>query len=444
MLRESIIALLLSLFISADGITASIWQNGSQNNVLRAAGPVTSGMGISTHSTADSDLDGMKAVGFNFVRIDFRWDRVESTPGVYNWEETDRRVAAIAERGMRPIMILDYSNPIYTTEAPGARTRWNAPHDPKSIRAFSDWAARAARRYARFNPVWELWNEPDTADLWPPRANPNAYLALAESSCTAIRAVDSRATIWGPALSSQHHLSALASPFLKQVLASSLPACLSAISVHPYAFWSEIDRAPDYWNAVRRMPVRTARPFVSSESGISNYGTRITAATQASYLARMFIYDHMAHIPVSIWYDWRDDGRDPLEPEHHFGLLDVNGKPKPAYVALATLVHQTAGLDRQCLVQNNSRSLLYDWQVDRPNQIVLIAWATTQGLKGLSTDPTGPISVPLPAAKGTPTAVDFSGHPASIREIGPDSWQIDGGGQPYYVRYAGTLPAACS
>jgi hypothetical protein len=26
-------------------------------------------------------------------------------------------------------------------------------------------------------------------------------------------------------------------------------------------------------------------------------------------------------IPLSIWYDWRDDGTDPNEGEHHFGLV---------------------------------------------------------------------------------------------------------------------------
>src|SRR5439155_26866643 len=49
-------------------------------------------------------------------------------------------------------------------------------------------------------------------------------------------------------------------------------------------------------------------------------------------------------IAISIWYDWRDDGSDPKDPEHHYGLVrkaDQSGRdqvyePKPAYRAAKT------------------------------------------------------------------------------------------------------------
>ena len=50
-------------------------------------------------------------------------------------------------------------------------------------------------------------------------------------------------------------------------------------------------------------------------------------------------------ISLSIWYDWRDDGVEPKEPEHHFGMVSNayhQGRepvydPKPAYLAAKTL-----------------------------------------------------------------------------------------------------------
>ena len=49
-------------------------------------------------------------------------------------------------------------------------------------------------------------------------------------------------------------------------------------------------------------------------------------------------------VPISIWYDWHDDGPDPKEPEHHFGTVGYSYKAtqqpvyaeKPAYVAART------------------------------------------------------------------------------------------------------------
>ena len=50
-------------------------------------------------------------------------------------------------------------------------------------------------------------------------------------------------------------------------------------------------------------------------------------------------------ISLSIWYDWRDDGLNPNQPEHHFGTVsnfyhegrDPVYDPKPAYLAAKTL-----------------------------------------------------------------------------------------------------------
>ncbi len=49
-------------------------------------------------------------------------------------------------------------------------------------------------------------------------------------------------------------------------------------------------------------------------------------------------------VPISIWYDWHDDGPNPKEPEHHFGVVGYAYKAaqrpvcaeKPAYVAART------------------------------------------------------------------------------------------------------------
>ncbi len=39
----------------------------------------------------------------------------------------------------------------------------------------------------------------------------------------------------------------------------------------------------------------------------------------------MFLTNVANDIPLSIWYDWRDDGDDPKEAEHRFGI--VHRKP---------------------------------------------------------------------------------------------------------------------
>ena len=42
------------------------------------------------------------------------------------------------------------------------------------------------------------------------------------------------------------------------------------------------------------------------------------------------------------WYDFREDGEDPLYNEHHFGVVRRNLQPKAAYLALATVCRTIA------------------------------------------------------------------------------------------------------
>jgi polysaccharide biosynthesis protein PslG len=40
-------------------------------------------------------------------------------------------------------------------------------------------------------------------------------------------------------------------------------------------------------------------------------------------------------IPLSIWYDWKNDGRDPDDGEQNFGTVTDDLQPKPAYAGIS-------------------------------------------------------------------------------------------------------------
>jgi hypothetical protein len=124
----------------------------------------------------------------------------------------------------------------------------------------------------------------------------------------------------------------------------------SGISVHPYLRRNPEPVANDY--ARLRQMIRTYRderdgaelPIISGEWGYSSVWRGMDEEKQAVMLARQFLTNMANGIPLSIWYDWRDDGLDPKEAEHHFGLVrnqnqsgaEVND-PKAAYLAARTL-----------------------------------------------------------------------------------------------------------
>jgi polysaccharide biosynthesis protein PslG len=84
--------------------------------------------------------------------------------------------------------------------------------------------------------------------------------------------------------------------------------------------------------------------LVSSEWGYSAWGGEWTAERQADYVLRSYLLNLLAGVPVSILYDWQDDGPLPDDKEANFGLLDHQGGPKPAFRALRGLVQELRGL----------------------------------------------------------------------------------------------------
>src|SRR5204863_6907432 len=92
-------------------------------------------------------------------------------------------------------------------------------------------------------------------------------------------------------------------------------------------------------------------PIISGEWGYSSAWRGMNEEKQAVMLARQFLTNAANGIPVSIWYDWRDDGADPKEAEHHFGLVRNEYRSgqtpvyevKPAYLAAKTLLTHFAG-----------------------------------------------------------------------------------------------------
>src|SRR5439155_6688489 len=80
------------------------------------------------------------------------------------------------------------------------------------------------------------------------------------------------------------------------------------------------------------------------EWGYSSVWRGMTEEEQSIVFARELLTSVANQIPISIWYDWRDDGSDPGEAEYHFGLVrntyqpgrDQVYEPKPAYRAART------------------------------------------------------------------------------------------------------------
>lgn len=354
-------------------------------NKLVQGKQVCAGINIHFITGQEKDLDMIAAAGFRFIRMDFLWQAIERTKGNYDWAAYDELTANLNKRGLGAIYILDYSNSLYEDQVNSSDPLTNkeqkdiaSPRKSESIAAFARWASASASHFKGSNIIWEIWNEPNIF-FWKPKPDVKEYIALAIATCKAVRSVVPDATIIGPASSE------VPMPYLESFLASGVLEYLDAVSVHPYRDYSKSPEtaAADY-KVLRGLIERYApaekkkMPIISSEWGYSSSTKGVSLEKQEAYIVRMQLSNLFNNIPVSIWYDWKNDGDDPTEHEQNFGTVTSDLKPKPAYTAIQTMNKQLKGftfLRRIKLKSDNDFALLFKNDI---GAYKIIAWTMVQ------------------------------------------------------------------
>lgn len=312
------------------------------------------GMGVNIHFVTGhtKDLDAIAAAGFKFVRMDFSWSGTERAKGEYDWRGYGELLNNLEKRRIRAMFILDYSNPLYeetvTSRNPisGEQQRnVRSPQTPGSVAAFAKWAGEAARHFKGRRVIWEIWNEPNI-HFWSPKPDVRQYIALAKEACAEIRKADPAATIVGPATSG------FPWTFLEECFKEGLLESWDAVSVHPYRNYKDgPETAGADFQRLRELiaglvpPARQSSPppILSGEWGYATHDKGVSPETQAAFAARQQLANLFHGVPLSIWYDWKNDGDDASEREHNFGTVFPDLRPKPAYLALQVLARQLSG-----------------------------------------------------------------------------------------------------
>ncbi|WP_454718808.1 GH39 family glycosyl hydrolase [Caulobacter segnis] len=328
-------------------------------------------VGVSAHNPSDADIKRIARSGISIVRTDLKWEETEKVQGKYDFSKYIKLSESLRAAHITPLYILDYGNRLYSnrdarSKVNGRNVQTDAPANPVARRAYVTWALSAAEALKAYNPIWEIWNEPDVDHFWWPKADSSAYSALATEACVELRANYPTAVIVGPAAATAPSAKFPRPQFLLDVIKRPLLDCLSGISVHSYYSEANIEETPRNWDRLREIVSSNSLhrrasqplPVLSSEWGISLTQVDGDEARQASYLSKMLLLNFESKVAVSIWYDWRDDGTDKLEKEHHFGLLRYDGTEKPAIRALEAITSTLKGHAFLCRLSDDNYTIL--------------------------------------------------------------------------------------
>jgi hypothetical protein len=248
---------------------------------------------------------------------------------IYPEDSIERATSLAYGCGARIIRIgltsdVDYTDAIFTaTSQMGLRVILITPYadQPVNATAYAANCASIHQRYEQYDPIWEIWNEPNLPYYWGGTPDVDAYTALAMVTATALR--NAGATdVWSGGTSG------IQLAWTQRMVALGAFKVMTGCAVHTY--YAPCENLDAYWQLLPMLP-----------PGIAVHTTETcipSTQDQPDFLRQQWYVHRGVGIPTMIWCELRDgtagtSGNYTLP----YGLLYANYAPKPSYYVAQSL-----------------------------------------------------------------------------------------------------------
>lgn len=290
------------------------------------------------------------AAGATVMRLSDAWAHIEPKPGEWNWEIQDQLVDLTATYGIETQPILGFtpshaiSPALRAIQADAYKNRqadaWKISlFGPPEELPWRRYVAAMATRYKGKIRLYEVWNEPDLS-FW--RGTTEEYLYILRAAYEELRRADPSALLLtGGFATVLEHQSRAKNPNLQERVLAEASDSFDVHAFHQHGSFSEFHTAVE--GELRRIRGRMThpRPLYFNETAISS--AYIGERNQALTLVKKIVFAMSQGAIGYTWYDLRDDGEDPLNMEHNYGLVTARFRPKAAFAAYAELVRRLHG-----------------------------------------------------------------------------------------------------
>lgn len=367
-------------------------------------------MCINAHArtaTASKTIELMQTLGSNCARIDWNWDVLERESGKYDWDGNtlsdpsgpvsfSTYFSAICGRGIQPMLIATYNNPLYSAGV------FTAVSGAANIDAFAKFGAALATKAAELkcpSPVVEAFNEPNLT-IWTSNVpwSGSDYVPVLSAFSAAVKATRTGATVFSGGISPGPGTMPL--PWIKQFMSAreTLPS-VDAFAVHPYNYHQPPERVqtplPDQilldLKALRDA-YGAMKPISITEYGFPWKSVGSNLDKQGIYLGWAMLASVVAGVTHFAAYDLVDDGVDyEASGENTFGLFfngtASSGHPlsgatpygiKPAGTAFKTVAAAMAGT-KTYQIDYEASSGVASIAFEKQGSTSLAIWTTSPG-----------------------------------------------------------------
>jgi hypothetical protein len=213
-------------------------------------------------------------------------------------------MAAAAKRGLRVLLISPYAS------------------QPVDAASYAANCAAIHRRYAKYNPIWEIWNEPNLAQYWGAPPDVYGYLRVAVPAAKALRAAGAT-DVWSGGTSG------IDVTWTYPMKVQGAFDVMNGAAVHSYE--EPCSAYAKYVKVQQLLPpgvlVHTTESCVPSTTD------------QDFFIRQMWNIHRLLGLPTLIWCELRDGTAGAHGPfAFPYGLVYSNYSPKSSYYAAKAVV----------------------------------------------------------------------------------------------------------
>ncbi len=329
--------------------------------VERRGGPGNFLFGICSHplrvpeSEQKLHFEAAAAAGATVMRVDAIWSMLEREPGKWNWEKFDRLVQLGEENGIELETLLGVcprhaAKPEYGAAFDEALKNAKNKNDPAvwgmlmgaapKDESWINYVSTVVQHYKGRIRLYEIWNEPDLG-FW--LGTTDEYIHILRLAYDEIHKADPNALVLSGGFATVlPHPGRAKNPDLQERVLAEASDSFDIHAIHQHGPFDEFQKAVDGELMRMRKSMKNPRPLYFNETALTS--THWGEKTQALTLVKKITYVMSIGAIGHNWYDLINDGDDPVNAEHGYGLLTSRFQPKPAYAAYVEMVRRLNGM----------------------------------------------------------------------------------------------------
>ena len=319
----------------------------------------------------EKDARLMRDAGVSVVRFPFRWPSIEKDKAGIRWELYDRIFTTLARYGLTPQPTV-IQTPAWARKAMSSLAflpkRYNKAFIvPASLEEFSAFVRQSARRYSKYHPVWQIWNEPQAPQYWI-GGNEEYYVELLAAGYKAVKSVDpdGKVLVAGLGVFSRRQRE-----YTEYILEHG-SADFDAFALHTHGVSERLDTALTELKKLLSEKGRKYNVWIN-ETGIAIDPARPDGELiRASEFVKKAVIARYQGVANLTWFIFRQSPKSLLRTKDNFAMIGEDDAPRPVLTAYNNLVSLLTDASVSSSALTTNASLSYSFRQE--NEQIQVFW----------------------------------------------------------------------